>query len=158
MNTFRQAARIAAGIITVVSVLLAAATLAKAQSTAPNSAPGATPDPAAFERIITSQITALRADDGIKAFAHASPDIRRQFGTPDNFMAMVKQGYPQVYRPQSYKFGKITTEMSGRPTQRVHITDANGQSWTALYAFEQQPDKTWRIAGVVIVRAADLSA
>ncbi|NNE21238.1 MAG: DUF4864 domain-containing protein [Rhizobiales bacterium] len=72
-------------------------------------------------------------------------------------MAMVKQGYPQVYRPQSFKFGKITTEMSGRPTQRVHITDANGRSWTALYAFEQQPDATWRIAGVVIVRAAEVS-
>ena len=145
MHIIRQAARI----FILASALFAAATLARAQS--------ATADPAAFERIITSQITAFRADEGVKAFAHASPAIRRQFGTADNFMAMVKQGYPQVYRPQSFEFGKITTEMSGRPTQRVHITDAGGRSWTALYAFEQQPDATWRIAGVVIVRAAEVS-
>lgn len=150
MHLFRQAATIAARIIVVAFAFFAATSLAWAQST--------TPDPAAFERIITSQITAFRADEGTKAFAHASPSIRRQFGTADNFMAMVKQGYPQVYRPRSFKFGKITTEMSGRPTQRVHVIDAGGQSWTALYAFEQQPDATWRIAGVVIVRAADLSA
>ena len=117
-----------------------------------------TADPAAFERIITSQITAFRADQGTKAFAHASPVIRQHFGTAENFMAMVRNSYPQVYRPRSFRFGKITTEMSGRPTQRVHITDAKGQSWTALYAFEQQPDGTWRIAGVVMLREADVSA
>ena len=146
MNIINQAARITV----FVWLLFAAGTLATAQSVMP--------DPAAFERIITSQITAFRADEGAKAFAHASPTIRRQFGTAGNFMAMVKKGYPQVYRPQSFKFGKITTEMSGRPTQRVHITDAKGQSWTALYAFEQQQDGTWRIAGVAIVRAEDVSA
>ena len=145
MHIFTHAVRIVA----VTCALVAAATLAATQSAAP--------DPAAFERIITSQISAFRADEGTRAFAHASPTIRRQFGTADNFMAMVKQGYPQVYRPQSFTFGKITTEMSGRPTQRVHITDARGQSWTALYAFEQQPDGTWRISGVVFVRAAEMS-
>ena len=116
------------------------------------------PESATFQRIITSQIDAFRRDAGTDAFAHASPTIRRQFGTATNFMAMVKQGYPQVYRPNAVKFGKITTEMSGRPTQRVHITDSRGQNWTALYAFEKQPDGSWRIAGVVMLREPAVSA
>ena len=113
---------------------------------------------ASFQRIIASQIDAFRRDAGAEAFAHASPGIRAQFGTANNFMTMVKKGYPQVYRPQSFKFGKVTKEMAGRPTQRVHIVDSRGQSWTALYAFEQQADGTWRIAGVVMLREEDVSA
>ncbi len=116
------------------------------------------PDAQAFQRIISSQIEAFRRDEGLQAFSFASPGIKQQFGTAANFMAMVRQGYPQVYRPRSFKFGKITTEMGGRPTQRVHITDNSGQNWTALYAFEQQPDGTWRISGVVVLRQADMSA
>ena len=112
----------------------------------------------AYEKIISSQIDAFRRDAGTEAFSFASPTIRRMFGTADNFMQMVQKGYPQVYRPQSFKFGKVTTEMDGRPTQRVHITDMAGRSWTALYAFELQGDGTWRIAGVVVVRETDVSA
>ena len=115
-------------------------------------------DDQAFQRIISSQIDAFQRDAGAEAFAFASPTIRRQFGTPDNFMAMVRNGYPQVYRPESFKFGKVTREMSGRPTQRVHIIDKAGTAWTALYAFEQQSDGTWRIAGVVMLRQAELNA
>lgn len=137
-------------ILTLVWALFAAINSAQAQMD--------TPDPAAFQRIITSQIDAFKRDAGVAAFAYASPTIRRHFGTADNFMAMVKTGYPQVYRPRAFKFGEITTEMSGRPTQRVHITDASGQNWTALYAFERQPDGTWRIAGVVMQKTADVSA
>ena len=110
------------------------------------------PDPQAFQTIISSQIDAFRRDEGTQAFSFASPGIKRQFGTPANFMDMVRRGYPQVYRPKDFRFGKVTNEMGGRPTQRVHIVDGEGRLWTALYAFEQQPDGSWKISGVVIVR------
>jgi Domain of unknown function (DUF4864) len=32
----------------------------------------------------------------------------------------------------------------------VTIVDKAGKSWTALYAFERQPDGTWRISGVIL--------
>lgn len=118
----------------------------------------AMPDPAAFERIISAQIEAFRADQASTAFQFASPGIKQQFGTASNFMKMVRQSYPQVYRPHSFKFGKITNEMAGRPTQRVQITDSAGGNWTALYAFERQPDGRWKIAGVILVRESDVSA
>ena len=103
---------------------------------------------AEFQRIISTQIEAFRSDDGERAFGFASPGIRKKFGTVENFMAMVKSGYSPVYRPRSVKFGAVTREFAGRPTQRVILVDQQGRIWIALYAFEQQPDGSWRIAGV----------
>ena len=108
-------------------------------------------DAALFRDIITAQIEAFRADDGPAAYTHAAPKIRQMFPTPDDFMALVKRGYPQVYRPEKFTFGPVTTEMHGQPTQRVTIVDGKGKVWTALYAFEKQEDGSWKINGVMTV-------
>lgn len=108
-------------------------------------------DQTEFQRIISEQIAAFRADDGATAFSFASPGIRQKFAHPEVFMQMVRSGYAPVYRPRSFTFGPVTEEM-GRPTQRVRIVDAEGQVWTALYAFEQQADGSWLISGVMLVR------
>ncbi len=105
-------------------------------------------DATEFQRIISTQIEAFGVDDGQRAFSFASPGIRQKFGSVENFMAMVKKGYSPVYRPRSVKFGAVTREFAGRPTQRVVLVDQQGKVWIALYAFEQQPDGSWRIAGV----------
>ncbi len=107
-------------------------------------------DQAAFRNIISSQIEAFRSGDGGKAFSFASPALNRQFGSSELFMEMVRRGYQPVIDPQSFAFGPVTTELNGRPTQVVTIVDKAGKSWTALYAFERQPDGTWRISGVTL--------
>jgi hypothetical protein len=107
-------------------------------------------DQATFQSIISSQIEAFRSGDGPKAFSFASPALNRQFGSPELFMEMVRRGYQPVIDPQSFVFGPVTTEMNGRPTQVVTIVDKAGKSWTALYAFERQPDGTWRKSGVIL--------
>ncbi len=107
-------------------------------------------DQTAFRSIISSQIEAFRSGDGVKAFSFASPTLNRQFGSPEVFMEMVRRGYQPVIDPQSFAFGPVTAEMNGRPTQVVTIVDKAGKSWTALYAFERQPDGTWRISGVIL--------
>ena len=66
-------------------------------------------------------------------------------------MALVKRGYPQVYRPEKFTFGPVTDEMRGQPTQRVTIVDGKGKVWTALYGFEKQEDGSWKINGVMTV-------
>ena len=106
-----------------------------------------------FQRIIAAQIDAFRADDGAAAYSYAAPEIKRLFPTAEVFMDMVRKGYQPVYRPQTFTFGKITEENPGRPTQRVTIIDANGKAWVALYAFEKQPDGTWKIVGCVLVES-----
>ncbi|MET0482336.1 MAG: DUF4864 domain-containing protein [Aestuariivirgaceae bacterium] len=115
-------------------------------------------DQAAFRSIISSQIEAMRSGDAAKAFSYASPTLNRQFGTAETFMEMVRRGYQPVVDPRSFTFGPVTTEMSSRPTQVVTIVDKAGKSWTALYAFERQPDGTWRISGVILKELEGLDA
>jgi hypothetical protein len=111
-----------------------------------------------FQRIITSQLNAFNADDGAAAYGFAAPAIKQMFPSPEIFMSMVKKGYPQVYRRQSYSFGRIGNEMGGAPTQHVTIVDQNGKTWIALYAMERQPDGSWKIVGCQLVEAPGADA
>lgn len=106
-----------------------------------------------YQRIISEQLSAFLADDGTRAYSYAAPSIKAIFPSPEIFMSMVKKGYPQVYRPRSYKFAEAGTDPAGRPTQSVTIVDGNGKVWTAVYTMERQPDGTWKIAGCSIVQA-----
>ena len=38
--------------------------------------------------------------------------------------------------------------------QRVHIIDADGQAWEALYTLEQQPDGSLKITGCSLLKAS----
>ena len=84
-----------------------------------------------FKQIISDQIAAFNADDGVKAYSYAAPTIKLLFPTPDVFMSMVKKGYQPVYRQRSFTFGEVT-DQTGRPTQEVTIIDANGGSFVML--------------------------
>ena len=107
-----------------------------------------------FQHIISDQITAFRADDGLAAYSYAAPAIKRLFPSPEIFMEMVRQGYRPIYRPRRFDFGDVTEELQGRPTQQVTIIDENGKAWSALYVFERQPDGSWKIIGCSLVQSA----
>ena len=115
-------------------------------------------DKTEFQRIIAGQITAFRADDGPAAYDFAAPVIKNIFPSPETFMAMVKQGYPQVYRPNSFKFDEVSADSAGRPTQRVTIVGPDGKTYQALYTMEKQPDGTWRIAACTIIQIPGVDA
>jgi hypothetical protein len=115
-------------------------------------------DKAEFQRIITAQITAFRADDGPAAYDFAAPVVRNIFPTPEIFMAMVKQGYPQVYRPKSFDFTEALIDPMGRPAQKMTVVGPDGKSYTALYSMEKQPDGTWRISGCTLLEIPGLDA
>jgi hypothetical protein len=101
---------------------------------------------------IQAQLKAFAADDAQRAFSLATPQLRQVFGTPENFIAMVRRGYPVVYRPASVAF--LKPERDGEAlVQAVHMTDADGVLWLALYHLERQPDKSWRISGCQVVEA-----
>ena len=100
----------------------------------------------AIHAVIQSQLDAFQSDDAVLAFSFASPAIQAQFGSPQNFMAMVKTGYQPVYRPRSVVFGDIV-ETAGKIVQQVLILDGEGQSVLAIYPMEKQTDESWRIAG-----------
>ena len=102
--------------------------------------------------VIQAQLKAFAADDAKSAFTFATPQLREMFGSPENFMAMVRRSYPVVYRPASVAF--LKPDLDGDAvTQGVHLTDASGRLWLALYRLERQPDMRWRISACQVVEA-----
>ena len=69
------------------------------------------------------------------------------FGTPERFIAMVRAGYPVVYRAGQRHLPASRVRVDGQLVQGVHLTDADGALWLAIYRLERQPDKSWRISG-----------
>jgi hypothetical protein len=106
-------------------------------------------DVRSIRTVIEAQIAAFRADDARRAFSYATPGIRREIGTPERFIEMVRSSYPVVYRPLSVTFLQ-TAVVDGEVFQAVQMVDAEGALWLALYALERQPDKRWRISGCVV--------
>lgn len=108
--------------------------------------------------VIDAQIDAFRADDGSKAYSYAAPGIRQIFPTPEIFMSMVKSGYQPVYRPKSVTYGSLRNLEGQGWVQEVFLVGPDGDTYTALYALQQQPDGSWKIAGCRIVKAPAQSA
>lgn len=106
-------------------------------------------DQAAIRRTIEAQMEAFGRDDGEAAFAFASPMIQGMFGTPANFMAMVRTGYPPVYRPRSVDFTELVEE-NGAPVQKVELIGPDGRPALALYTMVRGPDG-WLIDGCRLV-------
>jgi len=106
----------------------------------------------AAQNAIRQQEQAFAADDAATAYAQAAPEVHMIFPSPDIFMAMVKEGYAPVYRHKSFEFGESRTD-GDVIAQRVHIIDANGEAWEALYTLEPQPDGSLKITGCSLLKA-----
>ena len=113
-------------------------------------APFTAADAVAVRAVVEAQLAAFAADDAARAFSFAAPNVRQAMGTPDGFLAMVQRGYPVVYRPASVAFLKPNGK-NDDVIQRVQMTDAEGESWLAIYSLQRQKNKTWRITGCSVV-------
>jgi hypothetical protein len=114
-------------------------------------------DARAIRAVVQAQLDAFKADDARRAFSYASPGIQQLFATPERFMAMVQGQYPVVYRPASVAFLQ-PQRIDGQVSQAVRMTDAGGASWLVMYLMEQQPDRSWRIAGCQAVQSSARTA
>jgi hypothetical protein len=108
--------------------------------------PVAAGDARAVRSAVSAQLDAFASDDAERAFSYAAPAIRTMFGTPERFLAMVRAGYPVVYRAASVTF-LVPLRAGAEIVQGVHLTDADGALWLATYRLERQPDGAWRING-----------
>jgi hypothetical protein len=108
-------------------------------------------DVTAAQGVIRAQEQAFARDDAAGAYSHAAPAIRELFPAPDIFMSMVQNGYAPVFRHKTFEFGDSKTEGSSI-AQRVHIVDANGEAWEALYTLEQQSDGSYKITGCSLLK------
>jgi hypothetical protein len=108
-------------------------------------------DVAAAQSVIRSQVEAFGRDDAQAAYSYAAPAIQGMFRQADIFMDMVRNGYTPVYRHRSFEFGEAQAA-DGKIAQRVHIVDADGVPWEALYTLEVEPDGSVRISGCVLLK------
>jgi len=113
---------------------------------------GAGEDIAAGQSVIRSQEEAFGRDDATAAYTFAAPSIRSWYRTPETFTYMVRNGYAPVYRHRSFEFGEATI-LDGKIMQQVHIVDADGVAWEALYTLELQSDGTLKISACVLTKA-----
>jgi hypothetical protein len=109
-------------------------------------------DVAAAQSVIRAQEQAFGRDDPAAAYSHAAPAIQGIFPDAETFMAMVRNSYAPVYRHKSFEFGEARTA-DGKIAQRVHILNADGVPWEALYTLEVQPDGSLKITGCVLLQA-----
>lgn len=110
----------------------------------------------AIQSVIQSQIDAFLRDDFAQAFEYAGPSIQNMFRTPENFGAMVRNGYPMVWRPEDLRFGALR-EINGALWQSIILRDSAGQTHVLDYQMGRYPDG-WRIDGVQLQAAPDVSA
>jgi len=135
--------------VAVVLCIAMAATLAVAQR---ESAPASTHAPEEWEKIravVSAQRDALVAGDGERAFAQATPGLRRRYRTAAAFMRMASEGYRPLVDARYVEFleGAI---IEGSTIQPLRLVMPDGGVLVALYEMQRQRDGSWRIAACVI--------
>ena len=113
-------------------------------------------DDAAVQGVISAQIEAFKADDFARAFTFASPTIQDVFRTPENFGAMVKNGYPMVWRPVELRYLEARV-IAGQLWQKVLVKDAAGDRFLLDYRMINTAEG-WRIDAVQLLELPEVSA
>ena len=103
----------------------------------------------AIRRVIDDQRKALKSGDARKAFSFASPGIQAQFGTPNTFLAMVRNGYGALIAARYVEFLEGAV-IEGAVIQPLRLVAPDNSVLVALYTMEKQKDGRWRIAGCVL--------
>ena len=132
------------------SLLVIGASLIALAAAPPAAAAVAPEDAQSIQKVVRAQLDAFAADDAKLAFSFAAPNIRTLFNTPESFLAMVRKGYPVVYRPASVLF--LTPKaLDAEVVQPVHMRDSQGGAWLVMYTLRRQADASWRISSCVLV-------
>ena len=95
-------------------------------------------DWAAIRKVIGRQLAALRAGDGKRAFAYASPGIQARFGDAQGFLAMVREAYPELLAARYSEFldGAV---IDGIIVQPLRLIAPDNTVRVALYTLEKGP-------------------
>ncbi|MGH1416478.1 MAG: DUF4864 domain-containing protein [Pelagimonas sp.] len=109
----------------------------------------------AIETTIQNQVEAFQNNDFAAGFEFASPSLQTLFGTAENFGAMVRNGYPMVWKPQDLRFGELRL-IDGALWQNVLVTDQESRVFSLDYKMIKV-DGSWRIAAVQLIPIPDMT-
>ena len=99
----------------------------------------------AIRKVIMRQLAALRAGDGARAFAYASPGIQAQFGDAATFLLMVRSAYAALLVARYTEF-LDGAQVDGMVVQPLRLVAPDNTVQVALYTLERLPGG-WRISG-----------
>jgi len=102
-----------------------------------------------IRKVISDQLQALKAGDGAKAMTFAVPGIQAQFGTPENFLRMVRTGYAPLLNAR-YTLFLEGAVVEGVTVQPLRLVLPDNTVLVALYQMQRQANGRWRIAGCVL--------
>jgi hypothetical protein len=133
------------------AALLPGTPLAAVTDTTPPTAEAAPTDAEwrAIRTTISEQLAALKAGDGARAFAHAAPAIRAQFGTPADFIAMVRTAYGALIAARYSEFLEGAV-IDGSVIQPLRLVAPDNSVRVALYTMQKQADGRWKISGCIL--------
>lgn len=115
-----------------------------------------TADAIAIHEAVQSQLEALANDDADGAFSQATLQKRMLFGSPDNFLRLIKEEYTPIYRPLGFIFS--TPEViRGEAVQIVRVTDGSSKVWVAVFWMLQEEDSSWKIDGCQLLETTSVS-
>jgi Domain of unknown function (DUF4864) len=123
-----------------------AETQSAAEKVAPPKSTLSKSDRERIQRVITLQLRAFERNDEAIAFSYATADTRKVFGTPRQFMDMVRSGYAPLLKHSSREFLEAAN-VNGLTIQPVKFLTTDGDIVVALYTMERQADNEWRIGG-----------
>ena len=109
-----------------------------------------TSDREKIQRIINLQLRAFERNDEAIAFSYATADTRKYFGSPRQFMEMVRSGYGPLLKHSSREFLEAAN-VGGLIIQPVKFLTTDGDIVVARYTMERQADNEWRIGGCELV-------
>lgn len=117
-------------------------------------ATGAQAQDLSIEDVIANQLQAFNDRDIAEAWQYASPMIQGMFQTPENFGAMVQNGYPMVWDNSNVRF-LDQEDFGNRTRQEVLIEGPDGAFYILDYQMVETPDG-WQINGVQVIPAPEV--
>ena len=114
-------------------------------------------DALAIQQVIRDQLDAFGHDDAGRAWGYSTPEIQKRFGSPDDFLRMVRDNYQAVYRAGGIQFGRLR-KIDGTWTQVVELVDESGFVWRASFLMKRQGKSGWKIGGCTLTETSAIAA
>lgn len=145
----RKARRLCAAVALAAGVISASLTQAAVAPPRPSDTTLRAAEWTSIRQVIGDQRKALKAGDGKRALSLASRGIREQFGTPEIFLAMVRDAYGALIGARYTEFLEGAV-IDGAVIQPLRLVAPDNTVMVALYTMERDKDGRWRIAGCVL--------
>jgi hypothetical protein len=104
------------------------------------------------QTVIKRQLEAFQRGDANAAFALASPGMKETYSDPAKFMASVRSGETPFFNRRMTEFNSFAAQ-GDSAAQRVTLIDDASGVWNAIFKLTRQPDGTWLIDGVLLIKS-----